>query len=190
MTARETASLAFKVTGIVCLIWSIPFLQTTLSALTIDRIPSFTTHRWVLFALQVVPFLLLVSAGAVLIFRSDALSDWAFPRPGNASVSAEPSEVQAIALSVAGAVIVALAVPDLAKIGWNFVLLRVMRDPVEAQTPWLFEGAASRYAKETWGYLVGTIVQLLLGLGLFLRSRAIVRWWDRLNRAAVNDRST
>jgi hypothetical protein len=158
--------------------------------LTIDHIPSFTTHRSVLFALQAVPFLLLVSAGGVLIFKSDAQSQWAFPGPGNASVSAEPSELQAVALSVAGAVVIALAIPDLARIGWNFVFLRVMRDPVEVQTLWLFEGAASRYAKETWGYLVGTIVQLLLGLGLFLRSRVIVRWWGRLNRAGANDRST
>ena len=38
MTARQTASLAFKLTGIVCVIWSIPFLQTTLSVFTLDQI--------------------------------------------------------------------------------------------------------------------------------------------------------
>lgn len=188
MTARQTASLAFKLTGIVCVIWSIPFLQTTLSVFTLDQIQA--VHRSVLVALQAVPLLLLVSIGSVLILKSDALSEWAFREPGNVSTAAESSEVQAIALSVAGAVIVALAVPDLSKIAWNFVFLRMMRDPVERETPWLFEGAASRFARETWGHLVGAVVQLALGLALFLRSRAIAVWWDRLNRPGGNEQRT
>ena len=173
MTKREVASLALKLSGIYAFIVSVSSLHTMMYMIAMH-----TNHAnrvtispfWA--AGSAISFLFLVFLGWYLISASERLSRRLFPQDVEGDkISAFSSEnMQTIAFSIAGLLLLTKAVPGLFQ-----VILRIS-DIYSRNLPLAF--SKGRLVQEA----VVVVVQLALGLYLFLGSKGLSELWHKMQR--------
>ena len=179
MNKREAASLAFKIAGLFAIIQAIEQSQSILILLqAVFRAVEFgmdlSSEGWWQFVLEaatvVGPFGLLIALGILLLSRSDRLAGRMFddgaPDP---SPQTDAHELQAIAFSVLGVFVVAMAIPSLAAVLVN----ASVRDIPNDMRPSL------------WPPLVKLGLQLGIGAGLFFKARPLSTLWRKLRTGGI-----
>ena len=178
MTKREVASLALKLSGIYALIVSVSsfhtmmFMISSVGAQYADH-PGQGPNFALLAIGSVIPLLLLLFLGFYLIAASERLSKRLFPQDVEKDeISALSSEdMQTIAFSVVGLLLLTRAFPGLCR-----VILQI-------SSALRFKNFSALITRT--GILqnsVVAVVQLALGLYLFLGSKGLSGLWHKLQR--------
>ncbi len=159
MTNRELASLGIKLVGLYCLIQVVArvagFSYSLLSGQA--KMPALGLFFGV--------FLVFVALGVLLIWKSERFVHLALPRAERSShEGSEPPRLQAVFFSVVGVVLIVQALPS--------VTLFVARHWIEESPPFGWQ----------WPHLAALLVQVVLGVALFLGSAGLTRIWRRINQ--------
>ena len=177
MNKREIGSLAFKLAGIYALILATSLIHSIFYVIGLFQGTSPysepTIYARVALAIGLpLPFLLLVALGVFLIVKSDKLSGRMF---GESIERMEPSpsgrEIQAIAFSVLGIFMFALALPKGMQVIIN--IFYKLDDP----------SLRKQIRIGTWATAAGMTAQMILGIFLFFGGRALSRFWHNLRTA-------
>jgi len=169
MTKREFASLAFKLVAVHPIVvamqhlWSLGFLIQPVAGGSFQQIaPIIFGGFGSLAGLLVI--------GGALFFCSDSLAAWAFEEPDDkVAVSASLRDIQAVAFSVVGVLVVATALPGLAQ----FALVLTREWP----------SGQGRAKLHLWGLGAGAAARMALGIGLFFGGRGLSNFWFKLRSA-------
>jgi len=176
MTKQEVGSLAFKLLGVYALVRAAEHLRTLVmwvhSIATLvgmeEGFQAGASEVWAsLFV--VLPFAALVALGVFLLARSSRLSTRMFPdADGDVAVTASIRDVQAIAFSVVGVLLFALALPQLAQIGVNLYY------------HWKFPEMNLKLLRGNWITLLTMCAKIILGTALFFGGRSLSNLWFRM----------
>jgi len=160
------ASLASKFIGIYALIQSIPLFGTIsqLSAFAKED-PSFSFS---LVIATVIPALLMASAGVALIIFSNQISRKMLPKDlPQTNVSISTKEIQTIAFSIVGLLMIVLAFPKIVQIIVSIHALKTAGD----------ERRISELIANTWAFATATGIQFIIGVFLFIGSELLSSGW-------------
>ncbi len=168
MTKSQLASVALKIIGIYSILQAIPILGAIVQSFAFPHGEEF--NRVFLILGTSVPFVLLIGIGFVLIVFSAKLVDKVlFPQETviEASTSTYPQEIQAVAFSVIGLLMVVLAIPKFVQIGTNIYALQAAGD----------ERTASELLKTNWSFTIGAAVQFVIGFFVFIGAQLLSSLW-------------
>jgi len=175
MTKREVASLAFTIAGIYALIQAIPMVPSLVSWFGMMRgiaesTESAKTGQWALVTVaMMLPLAGLLLVGYLFIAHGGKFAARMFPDEDTApGTKASVGGLQAVAFSVVGVLVVAMALPRLLN-AVGFLANVYARTPPPERIPWT-----------PWTGLLAGVVQLGLGVGLFFGGRGLANYWQRL----------
>ena len=177
MTKREVGSLAFKLMGVYALVLCAAHASSLIMwAGTIAEVAAHRPRHELNMADIIWPGLfvglpctLLLALGIVLIMRSSRFSARMFPEPEKSvTVLASAQDIQAIAFSVVGVLLLASALPSIAQIAVN--LHHRFNHP--EMRPASIRG--------TWASFLTMCAKVILGTGLFFGGRALSNFWFKL----------
>lgn len=161
MTKKEIASLSFKVLSLYAFIKAIEKLSTLIYyAYQVNEIgvPFFMVYA--------VPVLLLALCGALLWFLSPVLASSISESAGSGDNPASLSSIQAVAFSIVGLYMVAASLPGIVR-----------------STIWrLTEPASMSKGSPLLGDVMGSLVQVVIGLWLLFGSRGLVNLISKMRR--------
>ncbi|MCG3150411.1 MAG: hypothetical protein PCFJNLEI_03896 [Verrucomicrobiae bacterium] len=179
MTKREIASLGLKLLGVYALLttlWVIPLVVELLSNL--GRTRTNAEVYWLTVAGVSLQATASLVTGFVLLRYSNWLAAKMVPAGEPAATSESPAtslrEWQAIAFSVLGLYLIAAGFPRLAAFAAQLLEAKINALP---NMPAMIRRSA----------LIGAIVpcaQMILGVVIFFKARALVAWWERHQPAA------
>ena len=178
MNKREIASLAFKIAGLYAIVQAIKqsgsillLLGALLRACDLGLETPEDLWRFLLdLAVVILPCALLTVLGILLLARSSKLAGWVFDAGDPALAQpTDPHELQAIAFSVLGVFVVAMAVPSLGAVLMN----ASVRDLPEHLRP------------RVWTPLIKLGLQSGIGLGLFFGARPLARFWHKMRTGGI-----
>ena len=166
MTKREIAALACKILGIYAIITALRHLVNIVGPLAFFGVgePSWEIKVVLLIAASIIPFALLTGFGLFLWFQADRIAGYMISGEESQIVNFQTSftDVQAIAFSVVGLLLLAEVVPDIAAIISN---LSIRTQSPEIQ---MTVNAGTR------SLIISLVVRLVIGLWLFFGSRGLV----------------
>lgn len=175
MTKIQIASLSLKIVGIFSIIQAIPILKSLSEALEmrglkIGDVPYDATYLLVGIFLS---FSLLIIIGSFLIIFSQRLAKKIFRDSDDKPISSDVSakDIQSIAFSVVGIVLMVITIPKLIQLGANLGTWKIAG--VETK---------SSISISTWIYFIGIAVQFILGLLLFIGARGLSSFWYFLQK--------
>ena len=167
------ASLASKFLGIYALIQSIPLFGniSQLIAFAGDD-PSLTLS---LILATIIPALLMVMLGIVLIIFSNIIAKRMLPdEPEHTKGSLSTKDIQSVAFSIIGLLMIVLAFPKIIQIIVNVHALKTAGD----------ERRITELMSSTWAFATATGIQFIIGILLFIGSEILSSVWhfvvDRL----------
>jgi hypothetical protein len=173
MNQHQIASLSLKLLGIYAIIEAILLLRELSqvfawrgSTVQMESGP-FQTNLILLGIL--VSFSLLLFFGLFLIFFSNSLAKRMSSKNEVISESTEltPKNIQSIAFSVVGLVMIVIAIPDLVQLAANLEGLKSAGS----------EAIKKDISIGTWVYSIGLAVQFIIGVLLFLGARGLASCW-------------
>ena len=173
MTKREVASLALKLSGIYAFIVSASSFRTMMFMIaSIGDRPAQGPNSTLLAAGYGIPLLLLLFLGFYLISASERLSRHIFPQDSATEKTSPFSSeaMQTIAFSVVGLLLLTKAIPGLCR-----VILQIF--DIYHQN--LLLGYVKGKLVQD---LVVRVLQLALGLYLFLGSKGLSGFWHKMQR--------
>jgi len=177
MTKREFASLVLKLLGVYAIIEALPLIQYVSMFLGMLGRPNgeWPVGAWPWMA-TTTPFLLVGGVGVILIARSDSLAGWLVTDDSKMDMRSGLSaqDVQAIAFSVVGVLVLLQAVPRLIHVIAAFS--QIASD----------EKMKSSLLRSACVSLATLLIQVGLGVALFFGSRGLANIWTRL-RVAGHD---
>jgi len=167
MDKKQIASLGCKFLGIYSIIQSIPLMGNVLqiSAFAKDD-PSFGVS---LFLSTFLPFLIMAALGIALLIFSNRFAQKTVPTNSgiNTETGLSTKEVQSIAFSVVGLVLIVLAIPKIFQIGWNVHALQSAGDQRDTH----------ELLKQNWSFTLAAGIQFLIGFFLFIGSELLSSGW-------------
>ena len=174
MTGPQIASLSLKLMGIFSIIQAVPILKDLWSYFVFkdssffgsDNMPP--NYNYLLIG-TLTSICLLILIGACLIIYSDTLGKKIIKENNDTKISTDltANDLQAIAFSVIGIVMIVMAIPHLVKIAANVQALKMAGD----------EYPGKSVSAGTWAYATGLSVQVIIGLLLFFGSRGLSSLW-------------
>lgn len=175
MTKIQIASLSLKLMGIFSIIQAIPILRELSASFAFKNFvqenasPSF---NYLLFGILISIFLLLI-LGACLIFFSDNLAKKIMKENNDkllTDVSAK--DIQSIAFSIVGLVMIVIAIPKLVQLGANLQALKSAGA----------DSSKGSISVGTWVYSIGIAVQFVIGIVLFFGAKGLSGIWHSLQK--------
>ncbi|MBN1509441.1 MAG: hypothetical protein JW955_21520 [Sedimentisphaerales bacterium] len=120
------------------------------------------------------PLLLMGGAGAVLIVFSRNLAPLLVgeDKPLGMSSAVTGRDVQAIGFSIVAVLVFFRAIPQISQAIWTFYYAASHR---------LTGSAADQVVQGVWRYAVPGVIQLVLGVVLFLQARGLADLWHRIH---------
>ena len=174
MTKSDIFSLALKILGIYTLIIAISSLRMTFYMI----FAYFNNHQSApsmasIIVGSLLPLLLLLLLSYYLIDRSDKLGKLVFPNSQSEKVvvSISTAEVQAIAFSIIGVLVIVWAIPKLFQVVIQISFLKLHLKDV-------FSPGMSQKLIE---YSIDVLSRLALGIYLFFGSKGLVKIWHRIH---------
>ncbi len=173
MTKREFTAIVLKLTGVYILVRYLGFLPMVLSPLTVIRFgqsDAVTTWFWGLAA--IIPPLVYLVACILIVVKSERIATKLIPDDGEFSVgfSLSQEDVLTVAFCCIGLMILVGSIPDIVQSVSNLALAK--------KGPEHF--GQSRFWINAYARLVANVVQLIIGLALFLQSRGLAGLWRKL----------
>ncbi len=175
MQEKQLASLSLKLLGIYSVVQSIPLLQPI--GMAYETWLRFTDQKINVvsfFISALIPSFLLIVLGCALIIFSGRLSEkLVFQESfGQTASSDSGRDLQAIAFSVLGAAIFVLAIP---KFGQTICYLFLTSHSTQSDY-------SEQLSRGNIPYIVGFIVQFVIGAGLFFGAKPLTAFWHRLQK--------
>ena len=167
MNQTQLTQVALRIVGILTVIQSIPLLGAILQTSSI--IDNELASKPLLIMGTVVPFVLMAASGFCLIVFGSKLAAIMFPQIGHNSEMGGISSrnLQAIAFSIVGILLMAFAIPHMADLIWNYHAIRAAGDETPMRS--ILDNDCS--------YALRTGVQFLIGLFLFIGSTTVAAFW-------------
>jgi hypothetical protein len=169
MTKQELSQIALKILGIYALLESIQLLSGVFSVFAIPGDAPLIKSFVVLSI--IVPFLILLWAGIYLILRSEKITSKYFPVGSIGNISLKGSQIQAIAFSIIGAVLIVTTIPKLSQLGFNIYSLMSRADEL---------GTKFQLERDTLGFGINLLCKFILGVLLFISGDSIANLWRRI----------
>ncbi len=170
MTKTQIASLGCKFLGIYALIQAVPLLGNAF------QIVAFAEYKpspsiMVIFA-SYGTFFLMALLGLALLLFSNKFAQKMAPPESSISSGDRPTakDIQAIAFSVVGLVLIAHTIPSIFNIAWNIYAIKTAGD----QRP-----VAELLSKE-WGFRLAVAVKFIIGIILFFGAELLSTLWHVL----------
>ena len=164
MTKREIATLSFKVLSIYALIKAIDYLSPLINYMSKYRLSEVSILNFTFYA---APMLLFLLCGGLLWFLSPLLASSISKSTIAEDAAASLLSIQAVAFSIVGLYMVANSLPAIVR-----------------STIWHFTSASLYMGKSSplLGDIMGSLVQIVLGLWLFFGSRGLVSFINSIRR--------
>ena len=169
MTKQELSQIALKILGIYALLESIQFISGVLNAFSFRGDAPF--ERSIMALSMVVPFLILLWAGTFLILRTNRITSRYFPSGSIDNIELKGKQIQAIAFSIIGVVLIVTTIPRLSQLGVNIYALMGRADEL---------GAKFQLKRETIGFGINLLIRFILGVLLFIGGDSISNLWRRI----------
>ena len=184
MNNVQIASLAFKVAGIYSIIQAIPLLRHISEVFAFKNSPIFETStgqaypgNYILFGI-IASIALLILIGFTLISLSNAFSKIMFGKGNNPPTSETEitsKNIQSVAFSIVGVILIVIAIPKLVQVGANIQALANAGDQVPPKS----------ISAGTWALSIGLAVQMIIGILLFLGARGLSSLWYFLQKSRL-----
>ena len=169
MNKQELSQIALKILGIYALLESIQLFSGVLSVFGYPEDMPF--NRFVMILSVVVPFLILVWSGLFLIRRTDKITAKYFPSGPIENSELKGSQIQAIAFSIIGIVLIVTTIPKLSQLGMNIYALMSRAKEI---------GAELDLERDTIGFGINLLCRFILGVLLFISGESIANLWRRI----------
>ena len=169
MTKQELSQIALKVLGIYALLDSIQFISGVLNVFSFGEDAPF--ERSLMALSMVVPFLILLWAGTFLIRRTDRITSKYFPSGSIDNIDLKESQIQAIAFSIIGVVLIVTTIPKLSQLGVDIFSLMSRADEL---------GAEFKLERDTIGFGINLLSRFILGILLFIGGDSVSNLWRRI----------
>lgn len=169
MTKQELAQIALKILGIYALLQSIQFITGILNVLSVRG--DAPIERSIMVFSIVVPFLILLWAGIYLVRKTDRITSKYFPTGSIDNIEFKGGQVQAIAFSIIGAVLIVTTIPKLSQLGLNIYSLMGRAEEL---------GSKFQLERDTLGFGINLLCRFILGVILFISGHSISNLWRRI----------
>ena len=182
MNNIQIASLSFKLVGIFSIVQAIPLLQHISGVFALKNSAVFESSsgqaypgNYILIGI-IVSISLLILLGLILLCFSNAFAkkmfgqDNSIPTP-ETEITAH--NIQSVAFSIVGVVLIVVAIPKLIQVGANIQVLANAGDQYPTKS----------VSAGTWAYSIGLAAQMVVGILLFLGSRGLSSLWYFLQKA-------
>lgn len=172
MSQREIAALALRLLGVYCMVTGLPYIVSIAGALA-DGLP--LAERLVRVVVMLLPGGTLVVVGLLLLAAADPAARLLVGRAADTPLVEHwtSRQVQGLAFSVLGAYLVATSLPGLLALVGQMIYMHgtvSFASRTQAETTMSFQ--LSRVAEN--------LLQLALGVWLFLGARGFSNLWHRL----------
>lgn len=182
MNNIQIGSLAFKLAGIFSIIQAIPLLRQISEVFALKNSPIFETASGqaypsnFIFIGIITSISLLILFGLILLCFSNSFSRKMFGKdnsPSTPETEITAKNIQTVAFSIVGVILVVVAIPKLVQLGANIQALVNAGD-----------GEPTRnISVGTWAYSIGMAVQMLVGILLFVGSKGLSSLWYFLQKS-------
>ena len=160
------ASLASKFLGIYALIQSIPLISSISQLIAFAKDDPLLSFRLII--ASIIPALLMATAGMILIIFSTKIAKKMLPEEqAQTKGSFSTKDIQSIAFSVVGLLMIVLTFPKIIQIIGNVHALKAAGD----------ERNVSELISNTWSYAAATGFQFIIGIFLFIGSELLSSVW-------------
>ncbi len=173
MTQNQIASLSLRLLGLYSIIESIPLLRELWQVFAWRgskiEMESGPLHTDLMLIGILTSFALLLLVGLCLIFFSNSLAKKMTTEEEivNETTKLTAKNIQGIAFSIVGLVMIVIAIPHLAQLAANLQALKSAKEEMIKQ----------KISIGTWAYSIGLAVQFIVGLLLFLGGRGLSTIW-------------
>ncbi len=173
MTQNQIASLSLTLLGLYSIIEAIPLLRELWQVFAWRgskiEMESGPLHTDLLLIGILTSFGLLLLVGICLIFFSNSLAKRMITEETiiNPTTELTARNIQCIAFSIVGLVMIVIAIPHLVQLTANYQALKSAKDEMIKQ----------KISIGTWAYSVGLVAQVIIGLLLFLGGRGLSTIW-------------
>jgi len=123
----------------------------------------------------IVSISLLILFGFTLIFFSNIISIKMFGKENNSPTPESKmtaSNIQSVAFSIVGVILIVVAIPELVQIGANIQVLANVGDEVPTRS----------ISAGTWAYSIGLAAQMFVGILLFFGAKGLSSLWYFLQK--------
>ncbi len=182
MNNIQIASLAFKLAGIFSVIQSIPMLRNINEVIALKNSPLFETTsgqahpaNYLLIGI-ITSISLLILLGIILLVFSNFFARKMFAASTTSSTpetELTSKNIQSVAFSIVGVILVVVAIPKLVQVGANIQALANAGDQVPTKS----------ISAGTWAYSIGLAAQMLVGILLFFGANGLSSLWFLLQKA-------
>jgi len=175
---RQAATVVFKVLGVVWLLRAIGDIPGLIGVLSTppDRF-SAGDYRLVI-AARFVAFGLRVVIGWLLIAKGGAIARLLLAPDTSIEIEMTAEDSLAVALAAIGVAIAASSIPTLGEAIVNF---KYLKDTGGAYT-------RGTWMRGNWVALLGSVGEVVVGIGLFMSSRSLAVLWSERGRRGVKER--
>jgi len=166
MTKRETASFVIRLIGVYIVLRFIGYFPSILTPFIYMKS---TPSSFFLALISTIVTLAHPAFCLLIIFKSDKVATWLVPEdkpltcPGNVN----KNDILTIGFAIVGVLVIASVIPKFVQMATRYSLSK--NHP---------EYQATRYLIELKSIIVASLVELLLGLGLFFGSKKLVEIWN------------
>lgn len=174
MIQREFGNIGIKLLGIVAFLYALGYFPSLVAAFQEDG-----KNMPLLVAANILGVFLYMAAGKYLFSRSEYLSRRLFTAEADSGMQITSETLQPVMFSGIGIFILCQAIPKVMEIFFRFFLAR--RREVDEFTRAMI---AREFAGQNWAAVLGLVIQILLGLVLFLGSSGLSKLWHRLRPLA------
>jgi hypothetical protein len=180
MNMKQIAKLALQIIGIYTIVSAIPLIRAFINALGFPV--EGPLMRLTLIISAIIPFFLLIVAGCYFIIKANSLSDMLISNENkiDSNIAIKSIELQAIAFSIVGVVLMVLTIPKLFQLGVNIYALQKAADKF---------GAEPKLARDTISFGVSLLIQFILGVLLFFSGNSIANLWHKFVKRIQYERN-
>ena len=163
MTAQQLAFVLLRVLGVF---WGTQAIIGFPGAFSFAGMPG-TPNLWLASQLSVLALAFIFSL--LLIIWTKQIVDYLFPASGEMTESIKSMDIQSIAFSVVGLLIIGQTLPTLIRHGFEYFYL--LRE---------YELDRGRFGARVLGQIASSVLMTLLGVALFLGSKGLARFWHNI----------
>ncbi len=169
MDKQELAQIALKILGIYALLDSIQFVSGIINVFSFPVDSSLL--RSFMFASMIVPFMILIWAGLFLLRKTEKISLKYFPKGQIENLNMKANDVQAIAFSIIGVVLIVTTIPKLSQLGVNAYALMDRAENI---------GADYKLERETIAFGINLFCRFIIGILLFVSGESLSNLWRKI----------
>lgn len=165
---RQIGALALRILGVIWLLRTIGHIPALIGTFA-SRPSQFDPGDFrLLIAASIVGFLLNLVIAWLLLFKADRIAARVFPDSGTAQLAVTAEEGLAVALAIVGIYALVDAIP---RVGETIINFKYMEDSGRV-------AVVGSWIRGNWVVLTGSVGQLVVGIGLFVRSRYLASLWS------------